>query len=185
MTAAASRPARAGVWRIDPAHSTVHFSVRHLMISRVRGRFHDIDGTLQLGDRDLEGASVEVSIAAATIDTGIADRDRHLRSADFLDVERFPRITFRGGSLTGSLDRFELTGELSLHGVTRPVALEVRFEGRGVLPGGGARIGFSATTTLDRRDFGLTWNQALEAGGVLVGDEIAVQIELQAAQVDA
>lgn len=174
-----------GVWRIDPAHSNVHFSVKHLMISRVRGRFHDIDGTLRLGDHNLQGASVEVSIAAATIDTGITDRDRHLRSADFLDVEHFPRIVFRSGSVTGTPDRFQLKGDLSLHGVTRPVVLQVRFEGRGVLPGGGSRVGFSATATLDRREFGLTWNQALEAGGVLVGDEIAVEIELQAAQVDA
>lgn len=167
-------------WQIDPAHSTVHFSVRHLMITTVHGRFHDIEGTLRYDADDLAHASVSVRIPAARIDTGVADRDQHLRSADFLETDRFPVIAFESTRVEGAGRQFALTGDLTIHGVTRAVTLQVALEGRGDLPGGGARIGFSATTRLDRREFGLTWNQALEAGGILVGHEISVQLDVQA-----
>jgi polyisoprenoid-binding protein YceI len=179
MQPAVTGPTRTG-WRIDPAHSTVQFSVRHLMISRIRGRFHEIEGSVQLDEVVFQRSSVEVGIGAGSIDTGLPERDLHLRSVDFLDAPEFPRIAFWSRRIEGTPERFRIVGDLTLHGVKRQVTLDAVFEGRSQMPGAGERIGFSATTTLDRRDFGLTWNQALESGGVLVGHEVAVQIELEA-----
>ena len=168
-------------WKIDPAHTEVGFSVKHLMISTVRGRFADVRGTITLDETDLANASVEAEIVTASIDTRQEQRDAHLRSPDFFEVERFPTITFRSRRVEPAKgDRVRVTGELTIRGVTREVVLEVTDEGRGKDPWGGDRLAFSATTTIDRREFGLTWNQALETGGVLVSNEIKISIDVQA-----
>jgi polyisoprenoid-binding protein YceI len=168
-------------WTIDPAHTEVGFSVKHLMISTVRGRFADVRGTIQLEGDDLTRASVEAEIATASIDTRQEQRDAHLRSADFFEVEKYPTITFRSTSVERiKADRYRIVGELTIRGVTREVILEATDEGRGRDPWGGERLGFSANATIDRREFGLTWNQALETGGVLVSNEIKISIDVEA-----
>jgi polyisoprenoid-binding protein YceI len=179
MSTATATPT-ATTWKIDPAHSQIEFSVRHMMITTVKGRFAGVEGTVRLDEANPATADVDVRIDAASIDTREAQRDAHLRSADFFDVEHFPHITF---TATRGLDRhgnhLELTGDLTIHGVTRPVVLDVTEEGRGKDPWGGERLGFSATTKIKRSEFGLTWNQALETGGVLVSDDIKVSLDLQ------
>ncbi len=168
-------------WPIDPAHTDVGFAVKHLMISTVRGRFGAVRGTIRLDEADLAGSSVEVEIDAASIDTRQEQRDAHLRSADFFDVDRFPVITFRSRAVEASGEgRFTVAGELTMHGVTREVVLEATDEGRGVDPWGNQKAAFTAETRIDRRDFGLGWNQALEAGGVLVANEIRITLDVQA-----
>ena len=158
----------------------IEFGVRHLMITTVKGRFTGVEGTVQLDEADPTAADVDVRIDAATIDTREAQRDTHLRSADFFDVETFPHITFRArGPIARHGHEFKLAGDLTLHGVTRPVVLDVTEEGRGKDPWGGERLGFSATTKIKRSDFGLTWNQALETGGVVVGDDIKISLDLE------
>jgi polyisoprenoid-binding protein YceI len=167
-------------WKIDPAHSHVEFGVRHLMISTVKGRFAGVAGTVRLDEANPSHADVDVAIDVATIDTREAQRDAHLRSADFFDAEHFPQITFKAGGILDRQERaFKLAGDLTIHGVTRPVVLAVTEEGRAKDPWGGERLGFSAVTTIKRSAFGLTWNQALETGGVLVGDDIKVLLELE------
>lgn len=167
-------------WDIDVGHSAIHFWVRHMIISKVHGRFARWTGTIALDPQDLPRSSVEVRIESASIDTQVADRDTHLRSADFLDVEKFPEITFRSRRVEKSGDGYAVTGDLSLHGVTREVALQADYAGTGKDPWGNERAGFSAKVALDRREFGLTWNAALEAGGVLVGEKVEISIELEA-----
>jgi polyisoprenoid-binding protein YceI len=168
-------------WNIDAAHTEVGFEVKHLMISKVRGRFGAVSGTIQLDEEDLAASTVVAEIETASIDTRQEQRDAHLRSADFFDAERFPAITFRGSRVErGSGNRFDVVGDLTIRDVTREVVLAVEDEGRGKDPWGGDRAGFSARVTIDRRDFGLTWNQALEAGGVLVGNDIRISLEIQA-----
>jgi polyisoprenoid-binding protein YceI len=166
-------------WQIDPSHSLVELSVRHMMVSTVKGRFTAVQGSIVTADEDPTLASVTASIDASSIATGDANRDAHLRSADFLDVEHFPTITFTSKRIEGSRDEFTLVGDLTLHGVTREVALEVTFNGQGTNPYGKTVAGFTAETKLNRKDWGLGWNVALEAGGVLVSDQIKVAIELQ------
>jgi polyisoprenoid-binding protein YceI len=168
-------------WEIDPAHSHVEFAVKHLMITTVKGRFTDVRGTVSMPDSSPAAATVEATIAAASIDTREVKRDAHLRSPDFLDVARFPVITFRSRGIRGdSLEgRLRLAGELTLHGVTREVVLDVKGAGRVRDMEGNERAGFSARTKIDRTDFGLGWNQALEAGGVLVGTEVRIAIEVE------
>jgi len=178
-TAAAATHTRT-TWTIDPAHSLIEFAVRHLMITTVKGRFAGVEGTVQLDEADPAFADVDVRIDAATIDTREPQRDTHLRSADFFDVERFPHITFTAKRpIAGRGGEFTLAGDLTVHGVRKPVVLAVNEEGRGKDPWGGERLGFSATTKIKRSEFGLTWNQALEAGGVLVGDEIKISLDLE------
>lgn len=166
-------------WEIDSAHSGINFSVRHLVIAKVRGRFTRWTGSIEAEDGDPARASVTVTIDASSIDTGVAERDAHLKSADFLDVANHPEITFtskrfaKGGKLTGNL---------TIHGVTREVVLDVEDAGRTKDPWGNQRAGFSATASIDRKEFGLTWNQLLEAGGVMVGDRVDVEIEVEAVQ---
>lgn len=171
-------------WTLDPAHSLVELSAKHMMITTVRGRFADVSGTIVVDERNPDRSTAEASIAAASLDTGTDQRDEHLRSADFLDVERDPTITFRSRRVDGAYrqegDRFRVVGELTIRGATREVVLDVTYEGRGNDPWGGERVSFSADTRIDRRDFGLTWNQALEAGGLLVGHEIKIHLEVQA-----
>jgi polyisoprenoid-binding protein YceI len=172
---------RATTWNIDAAHTEVGFEVKHLMISKVRGRFAGVSGVIQLDGSDLANSSVVAEIDAASIDTRQEQRDAHLRSADFFDVERFPAIRFSSTRVErGTGDDFEVHGELTIRDVTRPVVLSVTDEGRGRDPWGGDRAGFSASLVVDRRDFGLTWNQALETGGVLVANEIRISLEVQA-----
>jgi polyisoprenoid-binding protein YceI len=176
----ATKAAALTTWSIDPAHSHVEFAVKHLMISTVKGRFGIVHGTVRSDDADVTKAEVEIEIDADSIDTREAQRDAHLRSADFFDVEKFPKLAFRSTSVGGVKgDQFKLTGDLTIHGVTRPVTLDVTTGGRGKDPWGGERAGFSATAKIKRSDFGLTWNQALEAGGVLVGDEIKIDLEVE------
>ena len=167
-------------WQLDASHSNIEFAVRHLMISTVRGRFGKLSGTVDLNDRDPAKTSVAVTIDAASLDTREAQRDTHLRSADFFEVEKFPSLTFKATGVTGNLaSTFQLRGDLTIKGVTRPITLEVTSEGQGNDPWGNVRAGYSAKGKLRRSDFGLTWNQLIEAGGVAVGDEISIGIDVE------
>lgn len=178
-TTSTQAPART-TWKIDPVHSHVEFSVKHLMITTVKGRFTAVDGTVLIDDANPANSEADVRIDAATIDTREAQRDAHLRSGDFLDVEKYPHLTFTSTRVTDRKgSEFRLAGNLTIHGVTREVVLDVTDEGRGKDPWGGERAGFSATTKINRKDYGLTWNQALETGGVLVGEEVKIHLELQ------
>jgi polyisoprenoid-binding protein YceI len=167
-------------WKVDPSHSHLEFAVRHLMISTVKGRFGVGEGTVRTDDANPATVDVNITIDAGSIDTGEAQRDAHLKSADFFDVAAFPTLTFKGGRVTGSVaDRFTLTGDMTIHGVTREVTLDVTAEGVGKDPWGGERAGFSADTKIKRSDFGLTWNQLLEAGGFAVGDEVKISLDFE------
>ena len=166
-------------WNIDASHSHVAFSAKHLMITTVKGRFADVEGTVTVDGENPELASVDATIKAASIDTRTEQRDAHLRSADFLDADNYPTLDFKSTKVAGSHDKFTMTGDLTIRGTTRPVTLDVSFEGEGKDPWGGQRMGFEATGKIDRREFGLTWNQALEAGGVVVSNEIRISIEAQ------
>lgn len=171
-----------GTWTLDPAHTSVGFTVRHLVAAKVRGRFDSFSGTIAAGETPAD-SSVEVSIDAASIDTGISDRDEHLRSADFLDAEHFPALTFVSREVRGTADELEIEGDLTIRGVTKPVTLDAEFGGVMTDPWGNEKAIFSASTKIDREDWGLTWNQALEAGGVLVGKQVKIEIEAQATRV--
>lgn len=178
---ATKSPAGISTWRIDPGHSHVEFAVRHLMISNVKGRFTDVEGTIRVDDRNPREAEVEILIGAASIDTRQQQRDAHLRSADFFDAEQFPTLTFRGRRIEGNPleGDFRLVGDLTIRDVTREVALDATSEGLVKDPWGNERAGFSARTKIDRRDYGLRWSQALEAGGVVVGDEVKISVEAE------
>ena len=171
-------------WTIDPSHSLVEFTARHMMITRVKGRFSGVSGTVVTNEAEPSKSSVNVEIEAASIDTREEKRDGHLRSGDFLDVEKFPHLTFRSTRIEGNPksagDSFTLVGDLTIRGTTREVTLDATFDGSGTDPWGGTRASFSAETKIDRREFGLTWNQALETGGVLVGNEVKISLEVQA-----
>lgn len=169
----------AGTYTVDPSHSEVGFTARHAMVTKVRGSFSDVSGTVVLDD-DASLISVTAEIAVASVDTRSADRDGHLRSADFFDVEQFPTMTFRSSSVTPTADGFDVAGELSLHGVTKAVTLDVTAEGVATDPFGNSRAGFSAETEINRKDFGLTWNAALETGGVLVSEKIKIALDISA-----
>jgi len=171
-------------WKLDPTHSTVEFSAKHLMISTVKGRIADIEGTIYTNENDPKSSSVEATLKTVSIDTRTEQRDQHLRSADFLNVEQYPEIKFRSTRIDGSKQEFKLTGDLTIRDVTRPITLDVTFEGQTKDPWGGERVGFSASGKIDRRDFGLTWNQLLETGGVAVGNEIKLGIEIEAIKID-
>ena len=167
-------------YAIDKAHSEATFQVRHLL-TRVRGRFSDFAGTIEFDETDPERSSVNVTVQAASIDTSEHDRDTHLRSADFFDVETFPTLTFSGRTITRKGDqRFDVAGDLTIHGVTRPITLDVTFLGKAKDPWGNERAAFEADATVNRKDFGLNWNAALETGGFLVGDEVKISLSVQA-----
>jgi polyisoprenoid-binding protein YceI len=169
-----------GRWSIDPSHSQVEFQVRHLMIAKVRGRFRVFSGTIDVAVLP-ENSAVEVSIDAASIDTGDAQRDAHLRSAEFLDVEHHPTITYRStGVRPGEGDSWMLDGDLTIRGVSHPVVLEIEFSGAVSDPWGKLRTAFNATGEMDRDDWGINWNQALESGGFLVGKRVKVNLEVEA-----
>ncbi len=168
-------------WTIDPVHSVAEFKVKHMMISNVKGQFTGVSGTLTLDEADLTRSRVEATIDAASINTRDAQRDAHLKSADFFDVEKFPTLAFSSTRVTRTSDgELEVAGDLTMHGVTRPVVFAVEGPTPPAKdPWGNTRIGLSATTRINRRDFGLTWNAALEAGGFLVGDEVTITLDLQ------
>ncbi|MBI5514957.1 MAG: YceI family protein [Deltaproteobacteria bacterium] len=168
-------------WELDSGHSSVNFSVRHLVIARVRGQFARWSGAILAEGGDPAKATVDVTIDAASIQTGVADRDAHLRSADFLDVASHPELTFRGQRVERvDAERLRVHGDLTLRGTTRPVTLDVEYAGRTRDPWGNERMGFSAKTSILRKDYGLTWNQVLEAGGVAVGDRVDIELEVEA-----
>jgi polyisoprenoid-binding protein YceI len=170
-------------WKLDPTHTLVEFSAKHLMITTVKGRIADVEGTIDIDENDPSKSTVEATLNAGSIDTRTDQRDTHLRSADFLDVEKFPQIKFRSTRIDGDREEFKLTGDLTIRDVTKPITLDVRFEGQQKDPWGGERVGFRANGKFDRRDFGLTWNMILETGGLTVGNDIKVAIEVEAVKV--
>ena len=169
-------------WQVDPAHTHVEFAVKHLMIATVRGRFSDVSGTVIVPDGDFSRAQVEATVSVASVDTREPQRDAHLKSPDFFEVDKYPTMTFRSRRVENAsrdTNQYRLIGELTLHGVTKEVALNVTLEGIAKDPYGNNRAGFSATGKLSRKDFGLGWNQLLETGGVVVGDEVKISIDSQ------
>jgi polyisoprenoid-binding protein YceI len=167
-------------YSIDKAHSELTFQVRHLL-TKVRGRFSDFSGTIEYDEENPERSQVNVEVQAASIDTNERDRDVHLRSADFFDVEKMPALTFRSTGIQRTSDgTFAVTGDLTIHGVTRSVSFDAFLLGKAKDPWGNERIAFEAETTINRKDFGLTWNAALETGGFLVGDEVTISVSVQA-----
>ena len=183
MSANAPQPTTT-TWNIDPVHTTVEFKIRHMMIANVKGHFKLASGVMTVDEGDITKSRVEASIDAASIDTREPDRDAHLRSPEFLDVEKFPTLTFTSTRVTrAGQDGLEVEGDLTIHGVTRKATFQV--EGPtppGKDPWGNLRIGLSATTKINRKDFGLTWNAALETGGILVGDEVTITLDVEAVQ---
>lgn len=165
---------------LDPTHSSVDFTVRHMVFSRVRGTFPKFTLDLNVDEKTNIPTAIDAVIDAASVDTNVTDRDAHLKSADFLDVANYPSITFKAASITGTADALTIQGDLTIHGVTKPVTLTASVDGRAKDPWGNDRIGFSATTTINRKDFGLTYNQALETGGVLVSDALEIEISIEA-----
>ena len=170
-----------GTWVLDRSHSRIGFSAKHAMVTTVRGQFDAFDGSLTLDGANPSASTSELTIQAASITTSNTDRDNHLRSGDFLDVESYPTLTFAStGVKDGHGDDFVMTGDLTIRGVTRPVELKVELEGVSKDPFGNDRIGFSGHTVISRKDFGLTWNVALEAGGVLVSDKVKIALDISA-----
>ncbi|MDA8120989.1 MAG: YceI family protein [Deltaproteobacteria bacterium] len=171
----------AATWEFDPAHTGTHFKVRHLMVSNVRGDFDKVSGKIVYDEKDLSRSSADITIDAASINTRVAQRDAHLKSPDFLDVAKYPTIVFRSKKVDKAGDgKLRMTGDLTIRGVTRGVVLDIE----GPTPPikdmqGNTRVGGTATTTINRKDFGLTWNKALEAGGVVVGDEVEISIDIE------
>ncbi len=172
-------------WDIDVGHSAIHFWVRHMVISKVHGRFAKWSGSIELDPQDLTRSSVDVHIDTASIDTQVADRDTHLKSADFLDVANHPELAFASKRIEKLGEGYRVTGDLTIRGVTREVTLDAEYAGLAKDPWGNQRAGFSAKTALDRRDWGLTWNAALETGGLLVGEKVEISIELEAVKAQA
>jgi polyisoprenoid-binding protein YceI len=168
-------------WEIDSSHSGIYFSVRHMVIAKVRGQFSRWSGTILIPEDDLSRASVNAVIDAGSIMTGVTERDTHLKSTDFFNVTTFPEITFKGDHVQIKEDKyFLLTGELTMHGVTREVALDGEYTGLTMDPWGHERSGFSAKTSVNRTDFGLNWNQIIETGGVMVGERVDIEFEIEA-----
>ncbi len=173
-------------WNIDPAHSGVQFTVRHMVISKVRGTFERWQGAIDFDASQPEASKVSVRIEAASIDTHEPNRDQHLRSADFFDVERYPAITFESRKVERrGKDRYRVLGDLTMHGVTRPVELDAEYFGAGKDVSGHQRVGFFAKTSLQRKEFGLNWNQLLESGGVVVSDQVEISLDVQAIEAPA
>jgi polyisoprenoid-binding protein YceI len=176
----------ATTWNFDLSHSSVSFYVRHLMVSKVRGSFHNWGGTLTIDDEDITRSSVDVSIDIGSIDTREEKRDAHLKSADFFDVDNHPKLTFKSTAVKRvSDDELEVLGDLQIRGITKPITLKVESNGQIKDPWGGTRAGFSGKATLSRKEFGLHWNALLETGGVVVGDKIEIALEIEAIQAAA
>jgi len=181
LTAVAALPVQAAdTYKVDPVHSDVSFQVRHLL-SQVRGKFNEYEGTIQLDPAKVENSSVEFKVKTASIDTGVADRDKHLRTADFFDVEKFPEISFKSKSIkaTGK-DTYNVTGTFSMHGVSKDITLPVSFLGTVKDPWGNQRAAFATETTLNRKDYAIVWNKALDNGGAMLGDDVKIAINLEA-----
>lgn len=179
MTAAVAVPQlTAGTWAIDPTHSTIGFTVRHLMVSKVRGRFQDFSGSITVDESGVTAISADIDVASITTDN--AQRDGHLKTADFFEVEKFPTATFRSTSVTPKGDGYVLTGDFTLHGVTKQVELSVEYNGVNAGMGNGPVAGFEATTTINRRDFGISIDMPLEGGGAVVGDKITLNLDIEA-----
>jgi polyisoprenoid-binding protein YceI len=170
-----------GIWNIDPSHSAIAFSVRHMVVSKTRGRFTKFSGEIRFDPANPAASSVQVTIDPASIDTADAQRDAHLRSADFFEVEKHRTASYRSTKIEDlGGERYKITGDLTLHGVTKPVVLQVTFEGSGKDPWGGERAGFVGSTSFDRKEFGLEWNTTLETGGLLVGEKVELSLEIEA-----
>ncbi len=168
-----------GTWVLDPTHSSIELTARHLMVTKVRGTFKQFGGSITVGDSP-ETSSVEISIEAGSIDTGAADRDTHLRSPDFLDVATYPTIGFKSTSITADGSGYALTGDLTIKGVTKPITLHMEYGGVNLDPWGNEKAAFSAGGTFEREDWGIGWNVALDTGGVLVSKQFGIEIEVQA-----
>jgi polyisoprenoid-binding protein YceI len=181
MTTLTATETAVSTWNIDPVHSVAEFKVKHMMILNVKGQFTGVSGTLSLDEEDVSNSKIEATIDAASVNTRDEQRDTHLKSTDFFDVEKFPTLGFKSGRITRSSDgELVVEGELTIHGVTRNVRFAV--EGptaAGEDPWGNTRIGISATTKINRKDCGLTWNAALETGGILVGEDVTIALDLQ------
>jgi len=171
-------------WTFDNQHSSVGFVVRHMMFAKVRGTFSDWDAAMAWDPEHPEDTTVTATIRTASVSTGVDDRDAHLRSDDFFACEEYPEMTFESTSVTADGGDIEMTGDLTIRDVTQPVTLDVSYNGSGTDPWGNERAGFTATGTINRKDFGLKWNQALESGGVLVGDTVTIDIEVEALEAD-
>jgi polyisoprenoid-binding protein YceI len=172
-------------WNIDASHSSIQFSARHMLITKVRGAFKAYQGFIELNEEDLTQSKVEVVIEAGSLDTAEPRRDAHLKGSDFLDVGSHPTLRFESRSIQKHGDAYRVLGDLTIRGVTRPVTLNADFEGQSKDPWGGERVAFAAKTSIDREEFGLTWNQALETGGVLVGTKISIELDVQAVRAQA
>jgi len=176
----ATQSATQTTWKIDPAHSLVELSAKHMMVTTVKGRFRDVKGTITLDEKNLANSSVEVEIAAASVDTGNDQRDAHLKSADFLDVDKYPTITFKSTRVEPESDeRARVTGDLTIRNETHSLVLETELTGFGRTPFKTEVVGFDAESKISRKDWGLTWNVPLEKGGLLVGDTIKISISVQ------
>jgi polyisoprenoid-binding protein YceI len=170
-------------WAVDSTHSSIDFTIKHMMIAKVKGTFHTFDAEIEADPTDLTSANLQFNVDLASIDTRNNDRDQHLRTADFFDVEQFPKMTFQSTEIVKvDHDDYQVTGNLSLHGVTRPETFKVTFEGAGKDPWGNEKVGFSGQGSVKRSDYGLTYNAVLETGGVLIGDEVKFTIEIEAAK---
>ncbi|MFX3674943.1 MAG: YceI family protein [Paenisporosarcina sp.] len=167
-------------WNVDVSHSSIGFSVKHMMVSKVRGTFSDFGAEVEASETDLTGANIAFNIKVASINTGSEDRDNHLRSADFFDAETYPEIKFVANEITKKGDDYEITGDLTIKDITKSVVFEAEYGGKGTNPWGVEVVAFEAETKINREDFGLTWNAALETGGVLVGKDIQITIDLEA-----
>ena len=179
-TAATPTPATSTTWSVDPAHSHVEFAVKHLMISTVKGRFGDVKGTVTYSESNPSQSKVDIEISTTSVDTRAEQRDAHLRSPDFFDVERFPTMKFTSKRIEGDPNgEFKLIGDLTIRDKTQEVALEAEFQGKTRDPWGSDRMGFSAKGKINRKEFGLSWNQALDAGGWVLGDDIKMSIEVE------
>lgn len=172
-------------WAVDPAHSSVDFSIKHMMIANVKGSFNSFDAEITADPTDLTTADITFNIALSSVDTRNEDRDNHLRSADFFDVENHPQMTFTStGIVSKGDDEYDVTGNLTIHGVTKTETFAVTYEGSGKDPWGNEKVGFTAAGAIKRSDYGLTWNSALETGGVLVGDKVKIDLQIQAAKAE-
>ena len=168
-------------WAIDPAHSQAEFTIRHMGISNVRGRFTNINGTIVMDEKDLAKSSVNATVDTTTVDTGVAQRDTHLKSGDFFDVTKFPAMSFAGGSVVQDGDDYAVKGNLTLHGVTKPVVLHMDAPGKEQLgPDNKLHRGFTASTTVHRQDFGLLWNGTLKSGDSMLADDVKITLDIEA-----
>lgn len=167
-----------GIWNVDPTHSRVGFVARHMMVTKVRGQFSDYTADVMIGDDPLD-SKVSVTVQMASVDTGNADRDGHLRTNDFFDIDTYPTMTFESTRFVADGDDYKMIGDLTVKGVTREVEFDVEFEGLGTDPWGGTRAGFEAKAVIDRTDFGVEYNAALETGGVLLGDKVTIELDIQ------